>query len=569
MDATFELVESVSDLQRFFQWLEQDRSWLAVDTETGGLDWWRNDLRMVQVGDRDAGWSLPFDWFKGPIREALNNYRRSPVVMHNCKFDIHFLEHNGVTIDRGLIHDTRAMAHIIEPHLPSGLKPASTRFVHSSAAWGDKELKLVMFKNGWDWDTIPVTVPQYWMYAALDVVLTARLAETLWPVIDARFKEVYNTEVQTAITLVDMERRGITIDTEFCRHWSGELSNYERQMEQYLEDAFGIKNPGSTQQIAQSLMDQGLSLKERTPSGKYKMDAATLGSIRHPIAEAVLSYRDAVKTRSTYLDGFQSFAHEGLLHCSINPLGAKTGRMSASRPNLQNVPRSWVRSAFVPRPGNKLVLVDYDQIELRLMAHYAGDEALINAVKGGDDLHAFVGRMVYNTPTITPEQRRVVKAANFAKIYGAGAQKFADTAGISIDEARRFNKLYDSRFPAVTNWIRRTSMIGDSEGSITTPFIGRQQVVGGKEGGYKLVNYFIQGTAADVLKRAIVQLSMTDADQYMLIPIHDEVAFDVPAELVEDVTREITTVMEDTVSFSVPLSVGSDVVDRWGDKYAA
>lgn len=567
MDASFNLVESFADVERFMTWLGERRTWMAVDTETSGLDWWRDKLRLVQIGDPHTAWAFSWEDWTGVIKEVLHSYQGA-TAYHNAKFDVHFLETNGVKLNRSVIHDTRAMAHILEPGLPSGLKAVGTRSIHPSAALGDRELKAVMMKNRWEWGTIPISVPQYWQYACLDVILTSRIAEAFYPDIHNSYKELYEIEVWNALTLVDMERRGIRVDLAFCHENVGKISEYEVAMEQWFLDTYGLKNPRSTAQVAQVFLDAGVNLIATTKSGQWQMDEWALSGINHPMAQEILNYREQIKIRSTYLDDFISFADGDVLHGSINPLGARTGRMSMQRPNLQNVPRSWVRSAFIPRPGNKLVLVDFDQIEFRLLAHYAGEQSLIQAVLDGDDLHSYVGRMVYNQAEISREQRQIVKHANFAKIYGAGVEKFAATAGISVPDAQSFNEKYDRSFPAIVSWVNKITGIGNrASRDLITPYLGRRQVVQKGHGGYKLVNYFIQGTAVDVLKRKIVELSMTNSDQFMLFPIHDEIAFDVPEEYVEDIQRETALVMQDLTSFSVPLTVGSEVVNNWGEKY--
>jgi len=567
-DAQFTLVESVADVQNFFSWLGQRRTWLAADTETGGFDWWRDDLRLVQIGDANHGWA--FDWgdWAGVVKEAFRVYS-GPIAFHNLKFDLHFLEHNGVVMPRHQLHDTFSMAHVVEPNLRSGLKPASERLIHPDAGAGQQALKFVMNKGKWTWATIPTNVPEYWMYGALDPVLTARLAETLYPrVVERGLQRVYETEVAVAIVLKDMERRGVKIDTDFCWDQAARILDYERTMEQFFLDQYGLKNPGSTKQIADLLMAQGVRMTERTPTGKIKVTQDVLESIDHPLAEHIVEYRKWSKIRSTYFEDFIEFENEGLLHASINPLGAVTGRMSCMRPNLQNVPRSWVRNAFVARPGHTLMLADYDQIELRIMAHYAGVQEMIDAVHAGEDLHTMVGKLVYNVPTITKAQRQVVKSANFAKIYGAGAAKFAGTAGISVDEARRFMAMYDSRFPAIKQFVNDLVHVARTQGWVQTPYLGRLQVVDGPDYAYKIVNYYIQGTAADVIKKKLVEMANTPTGQFMELTIHDEIALDVPNEYIEDAEQEIRTTMPENDAFSVPISVGIDKVHRWGEKYA-
>lgn len=425
-----------------------------------------------------------------------------------------------------------------------------------------------MMKGKWTWNTVPVTLPAYWIYAALDPVITARLAGALYPRIQEEgFQRVYDLEVAVSQVLLAMEARGMRIDQEYCIRQSAILGQWEDQMRDWFLAEWGIENPSSDQQVIKFLISQGVHLTQRTRKGRLALDSQVLLEVEHPVGQALIKFREAVKTRSTYFDDFIHYCDGEVIHSSINTLGARTGRMSSSRPNLQNVPRSkYVRNAFLPREGNKLVLADFDQIELRLMAHYAQESELVKAVLEGEDLHTFIGRMIYNVPELTKRQRQITKSANFAKIYGAGAEKFALTAGIDVDEARRFMAMYDARFPGIKRFVYDLANQAKQPLHVITPYIGRKQIIDSSDESYKIVNYFIQGTAADVLKKKLVELANTDMERFMLIPIHDEIAFDVPEEEVEEAKREIATVMTET-SFDVPLSVGAEAVSKWGEKY--
>lgn len=565
----FSLVTTFEEAEEFARWLAQPRTWLGVDTETGGFDWWKNRLRLVQIGDRDRGWAIPWEDWRGFIRQMLEGYDR-PMTFHNAKFDLHFLERNGISIARHLVHDTMLMSHVLNPPGPHGLKPLSAQHIHPAAQQGERELKQAMMKGKWTWDSVPIDLPEYWVYGAMDGVLAARLAEIFYPQVAQSFRSIYELEIGVMLTLLDMETRGMRIDHDYCTQQSRALADWEEQMVEWFA-GLGIENPNSDRQIVHYLQQQGVVLWKRTPKGNLKLDSEVLNEMTHPVARALIQYREAVKTRSTYYDAFLEHADETpegwVLHTSINQIGAVTGRMSSSRPNLQNVPRSErVRNAFIPREGRKLLLADFDQIELRLMAHYAGVQGMLDAVLAGEDLHTFVGKMIYRTDTITKAQRQIVKAANFAKIYGAGPAKFGMTAGISEDEAQSFMVAYDATFPEVRTFMQQLMNQVRQSGSIITPYAGRQQVAS-PDKAYKIVNYAIQGTAADVMKRKLVEMANTPAGEFMLMPIHDEIAFDVPEEDVEEVRRIIDKVMPES-SFSIPLSVGSDIVSRWGEKYA-
>jgi DNA polymerase-1 len=562
------LVEDFDDVARLMEWIKQPRPFLGVDTETGGLDWWRDPLRMVQVGDANTGWAIPFDRWKGVCHQILTEYTR-PMALHNSKFDVHFLRHNGISLPQHLIHDTMLMVSVVEPTKSSALKSASGRLIDPMAELGQQELKIAFMKNKWNWATVPLDLPAYWIYAALDPVLTAMLAELLLPQVAQINQKLYDIELGSMFALGEMEARGIRVDREYSREHSLILGEYEAEMRKWFYNSYGIENPGSDADMIKFFQSEGIHFTKKTNKGKVALDKTVLKALDHPAAVPLVDFREAVKTRSTYFDNFIEFADDdGFIHTQINPLGARTGRMSAERPNLQNVPRSkLVRSAFIPRDNNKLVLVDFDQIELRLMAHYAQEDEMVKAVLEGEDLHTFVGRMIYGVPELTKAQRQVTKNANFAKIYGAGIAKFADTAGIEPNEAQQFMGMYDQRFSKIGKFAQSLINTVRSEGEVISPYLGRIQSVYNKKDAYKIVNYFIQGTAADVLKTKIVELSMTDISDFMLIPIHDEIAFDVPEADVEEVQHLAELVMVDRTSFSLPLSVEGEVVDKWGDKY--
>ncbi len=559
------LVETMEDANALMSWLGNDRYILGADTETTGLDWWRDNIRLVQVGDTTHGWAIPFERWGGLVHEIFNRYDRS-MVFHNSKFDLHMLETAGVPIKRELVHDSMAMAHIMEPHKRIGLKAAATRHVDRAASKGDKELKIAFMKNKWNWATVPIDLPEYWVYSALDPVLAALLTEKLYPQVHAHHRELYETEVAVAQVLTDMERRGIRVDREYSRDRSHALEGFLVEMHGWLRASGAPANFSSDATMIKWFEAQGHVFTKRTSKGKTAFDAEVLTDMGHPVATQLLRWRKAAKTK-TYFDSYEDFGHGDRIHTSIRAFGTKTGRMSAVRPNLQNIPSNrYVRNAFIPSEGNKLVLADFDQIELRIMAHYANERGLIDAVLRGEDLHEYIGKMIYQKDEISKAERDVTKGANFAKIYGAGVAKFADTAGIPFDQAGRFMKMYDAKFPGITRYMSELTNAVNRDGEVITPYLGRRQVAA-KGSAYKVVNYFIQGTAADVLKKKIVELSMTDMSRFMLIPIHDEIAFDVPAEDAEEVALEIEKVLSETEAFSLPLSVGSDVVDRWGEKY--
>lgn len=596
-DIELHWVQSLEEALAFKRWLGERRTWLAVDTETGGLDWWVDRLRTVQFGDARHGWCVEWDRWAGLVIECLREYE-GPVAMHNAKFDTHFLEVNAAPVKRWLVHDTRAMAHLLQPDALSGLKPRAARELGPWARVGEDELKLAMMKGGWDWGTVPVEL--LWRYAAFDTVLTAQLAEHLWPQVHASegLRAVYGLEIASTQVLCDMERRGILTDRRYLdrayEEWGLELAKFRHQ----VRERFLVANPNSNAQVVEKLKGYGWQPLLFTDAGRVKLDDDVLGGIiagagtthaaeAGELAELVLGYREFLKLRGTYAKNLIELADAGgRLHPSINPLGARTGRMSVSRPSLQNLPANdpRIRNAFVSAGGSSLVTADYDQIEFRLFAHYTQDEQMLQAVRYGDwmteqghegyDLHSMNARLVFGIGMDEPvpkQARKKVKGVGFGEIYGAGDETFAATAGITVPEAQEAKRAFHRAFPlaaslgnniAATLW-RRAKETGYPH--VVTAY-GRLEPCPPYTA-YKAVNYLIQGTAADVLKDRLVALSRTWLGQHMLLPIHDEILFEVPDEAVPEAEETIRQVMPERERFAVPLTVGVETVKRWGQKY--
>ncbi len=566
------LVETWDEAEALWRWLQLPRAILGVDTETGGLDWWRQPLRTVQFGDETAGWIVPFDQWRGFVQEAFRRYD-GPIVMHNAKFDTHFLMANGVKLRRDRVHDSLIRATLVDNEGVHGLKSLAATLVDPQANALEKQLKDGMTKNGWGWDTIPTDFPPYWQYGALDPVLTVRVWNALEEA--ARpYERLYDMELAVEHVLTDMEQRGVKIDREYCTITRDALATYAADCAASIEARWGVTNPGSSYQIGKALQSDGVALTTLTDKGNIRLDETVLETIDHPLAKEVLEYRHATKISKTYLDNFLDLADTNdLLHPSVNALGARTGRMSVGRPSLQNLERTaQVRDAFVSREGRTLLLIDYDAIEYRLLAHYAQAETLLAAARDGSDMHTITAQQIYGTAEISRAQRQLTKNATYAKLYGAGAAKFALTAGISEEDARNFMAAYDMAQPEVHAFQEAVTRAGNTRLStegvpyITTHY-GRRLRAPQNKGLYVLINYLIQGTAADVLKERTVQLALAGLDQYLGLLVHDEYVFDVPDDELDDFRHAAIDVLEEHDRFACPLTVDTQVTKRWGSKY--
>lgn len=573
-DVELNVIESLDDVADFKSWLGERRDVMAVDTETGGLEAWREPLRMIQFGDTQNGWAIPFQLWGGVAIEALNDYD-GDLVFHNAKFDITFIEtHTSVRFDPGKIHDTRVMAHILNPTMSTALKNLTSRLVDRKAAALQDNLDIAMKSRDWTWRTIPPLFDLYWQYAALDPVLTAKLYEIMKGEIQSTYRDVYELEMGVSHILMNMERRGCRIDLEYTRDRGNELWHLTSELEEYCVQTFGI-SPGKNQGVIKRLQEDGIELSKLTPGGKLSLDAEVLESIDHPLAIAVLNRRKAEKILSTYFDNFEVMHDDGFLHPSINALGARTGRMSMSTPALQTLPRGRVvRDCFIPRTADHvLVSADFDQVEMRLLAHFTGEQAMIDAINSGD-LHTETARRIYGDDTIgkTDLRRQLAKNAGFAKVYGAGAAKFSLTAGVPEDVGRQFLDAYDATYPGVRAFQNHVQSLAierlekDGVAWVRSP-VGRRHIAD-KSKEYTLVNYLIQGTASDVLKQKLIEMDAAGLGDFMILPVHDEVIFDVPNDQINDVVPLIQQTMSDRDGWKVPLTVGTDVLpERWGDKY--
>lgn len=574
-DVELHLVDSFAEAERFMHWLGERRDVLAVDTETGGLEWWREPLRLGTIGDAQDGGALGWGDWAGVVKDALSRYTNGPIVMHNMKFDTHFLEVNGVQLDRSRLEDTMLMAHLLDSTQSVALKSLSARLIDPRAGGNQSVLRDAMRQQGWTWATIPVDFETYWTYGALDAVLTARLYEQMKPQVDAQYRGIYELELASTLVLTNMERKGLRIDLEYIRRQLSAAEAWIAQTCQWVADMYGVENVNSNPQLIKALQADGAPLTQRTEKGNLKLDEDVLRSLDHPLAGSVVEIRKVAKVANSYFKNFIEMADGDVLHPSVHPVGARTGRMTVTGPALQTLPRGpVVRDAVIPRDGSRLVLADFDQVEMRVFAHFANERGMIDAIRSGVDLHTYVCRELYGIPADQApprEKRQITKNANFAKVYVAGVATFARTAGIPENDARAFLATYDQRFPGVRQFHASVQQLAQqraaTEGGayVTTPFGRRHHAPADKA--YKLVNALIQGTCADLLKQKIVELDAAGYGDAMLLPIHDEIIFDVTAEAALAERDEIEHVMGERERFAVPLSVHAEVVERWGDPY--
>lgn len=578
-DVKLHLVDSIDEVLKLHEWLGERRphNWLGFDTETTGLVVGVDEVRLTQVGDERHGWAIPLHRWGGVFEDVVRRWD-GVWLAHNAKFDTGMLEHSGIHMPRSRVYDTRIMAHVNRPDYSTALKNVAGRLVDAHAGALRDELK----GTAWTWATVPIDYEPYWTYGALDPVLTCKIAEVLWPLLEEDdVTGAFHLENEVSWIIERMERYGAHIDVAFAREKLEAFEHYVAKAEAWCVEHYRVK-PGSNAAVVRILQEEGFEFTKATASGAVALDKEVLGGIDHPLAQVVLARRQIQKLASTYLTHFvEEVDADDLIHPSINVLGARTSRMSMERPNLQNLPRKseknhaadTIRSCVSARPGHTMMMCDFDQVEMRLLAAMADERSMIEAFKGPTDFFVALARMIYDDDSIVKSdpRRQVTKNAGYATIYGAGVSKFALTAGITFDQASAVRQRWDALFPGVTRFQQR--VISDSlrrreeDGLswVRCPVTRRRQIADpGKE--YALVNFSIQGAAAAVLKKKLIELDSAGLGPWMVVPVHDEIILDVPNEHVDDAARTLMRVMNDDQMFSVPLSASVSYGPTWGSK---
>lgn len=588
------LVSCIDDLRHFQNWFERPREVMGLDTETSGLDPFASDarLRLIQIGDHEAGWAIPFELWGGAALELMDKWK-GQWTLHNASFDAKWLkEHARWDMPWERTDDTMIMAQIERPGDRNDLKFLSTKFVDPMADAGQKELKEAMKTHGWGWGDIPVDFDAYWVYSALDPVLAAYLWSHFRT--DLKFPVAYDLEMSVRRICTDMEFRGMRVDLDYSQRRFDELTQQVADAKQWAVDNWGV-SLGSTAQLVGFFRDQlgarfeVFSEKTGNPSlNKKQLDLFTKSSNENVkiVSQYIVQVRNADKMANSYFKNFINMAQDSVVHPSIKTMGARTGRMSVTDPALQTLPKDdsmGVRRAFLPRnPGEVLVSCDYSQVEMRLLAHFSEDPALQEAFREADrtggDFFVSIGRQVYNDPNFSKKdpRRGLMKGVMYGAAYGSGIQTMADAAGVSFEQMSEVANDIFRAYPGIKDFMSRTEFIGEERerkegvGYIVTDTGRRIPADKGKM--YTLTNYTLQGTAAELMKKAIVRLDAAGYGQFMQMAIHDEMIFSLPPEMVESALPEIEELMSYcNGEFAVDLPAEPEIIGNrnWGEKYAA
>lgn len=592
-DINMHLVNNIETAWAMKRWLGERREHnvLGLDTETSGLDAWAPDakLRLIQIGDHKTGWAIPWEGWGGAAIECMDDWKGA-WTLHNAAFDAKWLrKHAGWEMPWHRTNDTMIMGQIERPGERNDLKFLSTQFIDPRADAGQKDLKDAMAKNGWGWGDIPVDLESYWVYSALDPILAAHLYTHFRT--DLKFPETYDLEMSVRRICTNMEYEGMRIDPEYSQAKYDELNQYVEQSKKWALDNFGF-SIGSNNQLADYFANKlGAKFDKFTGTGNPSVNKEQLDLFAvhddprvKQMADFVLKVRQSDKISNSYFKNFVEMHRDGLLHPSFKTMGARTGRMSVTDPALQTIPSkdSLVRGAFLPsNDGESIISCDYSQVELRLMAHFSRDEALqgafFTADATGEDFFTNLGKQIYNNPDFDKKdpRRKLVKSTMYGLIYGAGPEKMAETAGIPVWEMQEVVDAVHKTFPGIRNFMVEIENIGTKReketgrGYITT---GTGRIIPADRGRvYSLLNYTLQGNAAEIMKKAVVRLDAAGYGPFMKMIIHDEVVFSMPDHMIEAARIEIEQIMSVTTDeFAVHLLAEPEgPYARWGDKYLA
>lgn len=605
------LYEHVGDLEALQPWIERIRArgYVAVDTETTSLNEMQAELVGISLcvepghacyiplahkgeGEGDLFGSAALAEGQMPIQAALDALK--PVfedasilkIGQNMKYDAKILARRGINI--APIDDTMLISYALHAGLHGhGMDALSERYLGHTPI----PIKTLLGggKSAITFDRVPVDDAV--KYASEDADITLRLWTVLKPQLHiAQVTRVYETLERPLVpVLAEMEMAGIKVDRETLSRMSGAFAQKMAALEEEIHQLAGRKfNVGSPKQLGEILFDE-MSLEggKRGKTGAYATGADVLEDLatEHELPARVLDWRQLSKLKSTYTDALQDHidAETGRVHTSYMQAGANTGRLASSDPNLQNIPvRSEegrrIREAFIAPEGRVLVSLDYSQIELRVLAHVADIDALKQAFHEGQDIHAMTASEMFGVPMdqMTPEIRRQAKAINFGVIYGISGFGLARNLRIPRSEAQGFIDRYFERFPGIRTYMDDTIAFAQEHGHVLTLF-GRKihtPEIGAKgpRAGFAkraAINAPIQGTAADVIRRAMIRMpaAIEGLACRMLLQVHDELLFEVDEDAVDDVINAARKVMEGAaepvVKLSVPLTVDAGQGANW------
>ncbi len=598
--------EQITEQAQLDAWLAKLRAaeLFSFDTETNSLDYMQAQIVGVSfaiTAGLAAYVPLAHDYPGAPaqldraqVLNALQPLLESPAhkkLGHHLKYDMHVLANYDIAL-QGHAYDSMLESYVLNSvatrhdMASTALKYLGVQTIHFEDVAG-KGAKQITFNQ--------VDVVRATEYSAEDADVTLQLHQALWPQITAtpKLQTLYETIEQPLVpVLFRMERTGVLVDREQLKKQSGELAQRMLQLEEAAHiEAGGAFNLDSPKQLQQILFEKlQIPVMRKTPTGQPSTAEDVLEELaeNYPLPKLILEYRGIAKLKSTYTDKLPLQINErtGRIHTSYHQAIAATGRLSSTDPNLQNIPiRSLegrrIRQAFVAPPGYTLVAADYSQIELRIMAHLSGDESLLRAFAQDLDVHQATAAEVFSVPleAVSADQRRSAKAINFGLIYGMSAFGLARQLGIPRGQAQAYVDLYFQRYPGVRRYMDETRRLAHEQGFVETVF-GRRLYLPDIQSRNQAMRQYaersainapMQGTAADIIKRAMIDvhgwLQTSRMPARLIMQVHDELVLEVEHSAVETLLQELQMRMSRAAELRVPLKVDTGTGPNWDEAH--
>ena len=597
----YETLLTEADLNRWVEKLKQAKLF-ALDTETDNLDYMAANLVGISFAleNGEAAYlPLQLDYLGAPktlekttALALLKPVLENPAIQkvgQNFKYDLTIFARNGIDV-QGVAFDTMLESYVLNSTGRHNMDDLAKRYLgHQTISFEEIAGKG---KNQLTFNQI--ALEQAAEYAAEDADVTMKLQQVLWeklskePSLEKLFKEM---ELPLLGVLSRMERRGVLIDSDALFLQSNEIANRLSELEEQAYVLAGQPfNLASTKQLQEILFDKlGLPVIQKTPKGAPSTNEEVLEELAfsHELPKVLVEHRGLSKLKSTYTDKLPQMVNPqtGRVHTSYHQAVTATGRLSSSDPNLQNIPirneeGRRIRQAFIAREGFTVVAADYSQIELRIMAHLSQDQGLINAFTQGKDIHRSTAAEIFGVALyeVTSEQRRNAKAINFGLIYGMSAFGLSRQLGIGRADAQSYMDLYFKRYPGVQTFMHDIREKAKAQGYVETlfgrrlylPDINSSNGMRRKAAERVAINAPMQGTAADIIKRAMIQLDQklqNDPDIAMIMQVHDELVFEVRSEKVAFYNELIKTQMESAADLVVPLIVEVGQGTNWDEAH--
>ncbi len=593
--ADYQIVDTAEALNKVVNALSRAESFV-FDTETTSLDPRQAALVGLSLSITPGkAWYLPVGHSSGnqlPLHEVIDRLKpllenpKIAKVAHNGKYDMAVLQKYKVNV-QNLSFDTMIAAYLLgEKSL--GLKPlAFSKLgiemtpIANLIGSGAKQISMA-------W----VDIPKVAEYSCTDADMTLRLSKLLEPELKAQelWKLFAEVEMPLLPVLLRMETNGVALDTARLREMSWSMSERMAKLENEIYKSVGhMFNINSTQQLGVILYEELKLPKTRKTKSGYSTEASVLEALKgvHPIIELLLEYRQLTKLKSTYIDALPALIDPdtGRVHTSFNQTGTVTGRLSSSDPNLQNIPirteeGRQVRKAFIAEKDSSLLLAaDYSQIDLRALAHLSQDPKLVSAFMQGEDIHATTASQVFSVPLseVTKDMRRLAKTVNFGVIYGMSEYGLEQATELSREQAAQFIKAYFEKYSGVKEYLARTKKEAAEKGYVQT-LLGRRRYIpeiNSSNAQVRMaaermaINMPVQGTSADIIKVAMIQLQhemdRVGLEAKMILQVHDELLFELPQVELEKLKELVFQIMPNAIKLSVPVKVDIKTGRSWGD----